>query len=101
MRTRGDGEQEEQGWGGRTPLNLPDAEDREPPERVEKPERYVGYLLLDPLGQKIGKVKRVFTSGRGEPQYMKVKMSWMRPKTLVIPTNRIAVDEALQTLTLL
>jgi len=69
-------------------------------EWIEEPDRYAGYRLLDPLGQKIGKVERVFASGRGEPQYVRVKVGWMRSKTLFIPTDRVALDEALRTLTL-
>lgn len=101
MRTRGDGEQEKQRRDGRTPLDLPGMEARETLERVEEPGRYAGYSLLDPLGQRIGKVERVFASDRNEPQYVRVTIGWIRSKTLVIPTDRVAVDEVLQTLTLL
>lgn len=98
MRTRSGGEQER---GRRTPLDHPEVEVQEPLERVEEPQRYAGYRLLDPLGQKIGKVERVFTSGRGEPQYIRVKVGWMRSKMLLMPTDRVALDEDLRTLTLL
>ncbi len=98
MQARSGGEQERS---RRTPLDHPEVEIQETLERVEEPQRYAGYRLLDPLGQKIGKVERVFTSGRGDPQYIRVKVGWMRSKTLFIPTDRVALDEALQTLTLL
>ena len=98
VQTRSDGEQER---GRRTPLDHPEVEDLKTFVRVEEPDRYAGYRLLDPLGQRIGKVERVFASGRGEPQYVRVTVGWMRSKMLVIPTERVAVDEALQTPTLL
>jgi len=84
-----------------TPLVYPGVKVQETLDCVEEPQRYAGYRLLDPLGQKIGKVERVFTSGRDEPQYIRVKVGWMRSKTLLIPTDRVALDEALRTLTLL
>ena len=98
MQTHGNGDQ---GRGGRAPLDHPEVKDLKTLEWVEEPDRYAGYRLLDPLGQKIGKVERVFASGRGEPQYVRVTVGWMGSKMLVIPTDRVAVDEALQTLTLL
>ena len=98
MQTHGNGDQ---GRGGGAPLDHPEVEDLKTFVRVEEPDRYAGYRLLDPLGQKIGKVERVFASGRGEPQYVRVTVGWMGSKMLVIPTDRVAVDEALQTLTLL
>ena len=97
MQTHGNGDQ---GRGGRAPLDRPEVKDLKTLEWIEEPDRYAGYRLLDPLGQKIGKVERVFASGRGEPQYVRVKVGWMRSKTLFIPTDRVALDEALRTLTL-
>jgi hypothetical protein len=40
-----------------------------------EPERYAGYCLLDPRGQRIGRVEVIFTSGGGEPQYVRVTIS--------------------------
>lgn len=36
---------------------------------------FVGYALHDPLGRKIGKVEKIFVNGRGEPEYVAVKIA--------------------------
>ena len=42
--------------------------------RFEAPERYEGFVVYDPLGQKIGSVERLFVDGDGEPVYVRVRM---------------------------
>lgn len=97
MQTRGD---RDRSRGERTPPDHPEVEARETIERTGEPERYAGYRLLDPRGQKIGRVERVFTSDGGEPQYVQVTTGWMRSKTLLIPTHQFAADENRRSLTL-
>ena len=72
MQTRGD---RDRSRGERTPLDHSEVEARETIERTGEPERYAGYCLLDPRGQRIGRVEVIFTSGGGEPQYVRVTIS--------------------------
>lgn len=67
---------------------------------IGAPEECVGYVVLDPLGQKVGSVEEVFVNGNGEPQYIRVTMGWFRRKSVLLPVQFVAVDEERRTLTL-
>ena len=62
---------------------------------------FVGYALHDPLGRKIGKVEKIFVHGRGEPEYVAVKIaSLWRKKSLLIPVQSASLDDGRRALVL-
>lgn len=69
-------------------------------ERPEEPERYAGYTLCDPLGQRLGRVKSVFVNRGGLPEYVRVKLGVFGLKSVLIPVQSLKPDEAWRTLTL-
>ncbi len=73
---------------------------RENTERPDKPERYAGYTLQDPLGQKVGRVESVFTNRGGLPEYVRVKLGGFGSKSVLIPVLSVKSDEDRRTLTL-
>ncbi len=70
-------------------------------DRVEAPRReYFDYLVCDPEGRKIGRVKELFANGHGEPQYIRVRMGFFGLRSVLIPVCFVVVDEERRTLTL-
>jgi len=63
-------------------------------------EQYAGYTVHDPRGQRIGHTERIFLNGRGEPEYIRVKMGFFGFKTVLIPVQSVAVDEERRALVL-
>lgn len=61
---------------------------------------FASYALQDPLGCEIGKVEKVPINGRGEPEYVAVKIGVFRRKTTLIPVESISVDGGRQALIL-
>lgn len=63
-------------------------------ERVEDPDGYGGYVLHDPLNQRIGEIESMFVSEFGEPQYIRVKFrsGLFRSSSLLLPVERVAVS---------
>jgi hypothetical protein len=53
----------------------------------------VGHTLCDPQGQRIGRTERIFLNGRGEPEYIKVKMGLFSFKSVLLPVQSVAADE--------
>lgn len=68
--------------------------------RLETPESCRGYEVLDPLGQKVGRVETVFVNVNGEPEYLRVKVGRLRRRSLLLPVQFVAVDRERRTLTL-
>ena len=56
-------------------------------------EDYAGYAVCDPRGHKIGRAQKIFLNGRGEPEYIRVKMGLFRTKAVLIPVQTVAADE--------
>lgn len=56
-------------------------------------EQYAGYSVRDPRGQRIGNTERIFLNGRGEPEYIRVKIGFFGFKIVLIPVQSVAVDE--------
>lgn len=56
-------------------------------------EGYARYTLCDPQGQRIGCTERIFLNGRGEPEYIKVKMGLFSFKRVLLPVQSVAADE--------
>ncbi|MGB3633090.1 MAG: hypothetical protein WA982_03535 [Rubrobacteraceae bacterium] len=69
-------------------------------EGPDNPERYMGYTLQDPLGQKVGKVESIFVNRGGMPEYVRVKLGSFGLKSVLIPVLSLKPDEARRTLTL-
>lgn len=66
----------------------------------DAPEEYAGYLVRDPLGQEIGSAEEVLVDGRGEPVYIKIRMTSSSQKSVLIPVRLVAVDDERRTLVL-
>ncbi len=76
------------------------ADDRGPTGRIEVPERYVGYVICDPLGQKIGEVEKIFVNEDHKPEYVRVKTGLFGTRSFLIPARFVAIDEEHRTLML-
>jgi hypothetical protein len=72
----------------------------EPGGSIHAPERYAGYAVCDPRGQKIGRAEAFFLNGSGEPEYIRVKMGLLGLKTVLIPVQAITADEERRSLVL-
>jgi hypothetical protein len=60
----------------------------------------VGYALLDPLGQPLGRVERMFCNRDGEPQYVRIRAGLFGNRLVLIPVLDVAVDHEDRTITL-
>lgn len=69
-------------------------------ERFVAPAGFAGYALRDPLGREIGKIEKLFVNGRGEPEYVVVKIGFFRRKTVLIPVEAVSVDDEQRALVL-
>lgn len=74
--------------------------DTEPGGSIQAPEKYAGYAVCDPRGQKIGRAEEFFVNWSGEPEYIKVKMGFFGFKTVLIPVQAVAADEERRALVL-
>ena len=63
-----------------------------PVERFETPEQCAGYRVHDPLGRKIGRLKRLFLNESGGPEYAEVKVGLLGLKTILIPVQTVTAD---------
>ena len=52
-----------------------------------------GYTLLDPLGQTLGRVERIFCNRAGEPQYVSCRAGIFGKRLVLIPVMDVAVDQ--------
>ena len=59
-----------------------------------------GYTLLDPLGQTLGRVERIFCNRDGEPQYVRVQAGLFAERLVLIPVMDVAIDYGSRALTL-
>jgi hypothetical protein len=64
------------------------------------PKRYAGYIVYDPLGQKIGSAEEVFVNLEGEPEYIRVRIGRFGMKSVLIPVQFVETEEHQRTLTL-
>ena len=71
-----------------------------PVERFEAPKQCAGYWVRDPLGRKIGRLKRLFLNESGGPEYAEVKVGLFGLKTILIPVQTLTVDDELRFLVL-
>lgn len=66
----------------------------------EEPEKYAGYGVHDPLGQKIGCVRKLFVNAEGEPEYVRVGLGLLGLRSVLIPVESALADEERRRLTL-
>ena len=59
-----------------------------------------GYTLLDPLGQTLGRVERIFCNRAGEPQYVRVRAGLFGKRLVLIPVMDVAADHGSLAITL-
>ncbi len=71
-----------------------------PVERFETPKQCAGYRVRDPLGQKIGRLKRLYLNESGGPEYAEIKVGLFGLRTILIPVQTVAVDDELRFLVL-
>ena len=58
-----------------------------------------GYTLLDPLGQTLGRVERIFCNRAGEPQYVRILAGLFGKRLVLIPVMDVAIDHGSRALT--
>ena len=73
---------------------------REFRNRFGVPGKCFDYMVLDPQGRRIGRVKELFRNAYGEPEYVRVRMGPFGLKAVLIPVALVMVDEERRTLTL-
>jgi hypothetical protein len=59
-----------------------------------------GYTSLDPLGQPLGRIERIFRNRGGEPQYVRIRAGLFGNRLVLIPVLDVAVGHGLRTITL-
>ena len=69
------------------------ADNRGPTSQIEAPEKCVGYVVCDPLGQKIGSVEKLFVNENRQPEYVRVKIGLFGLKSVLIPTKSVVIDK--------
>jgi hypothetical protein len=71
-----------------------------PVERFETPKQCAGYRVRDPLGRKIGRLKRLFLNESGGAEYAELSVGLFGLKTVLIPVQTVTVDAELRFLVL-
>ena len=71
-----------------------------PAERFETPKQCAGYRVRDPLGRKIGRLKRLYLNESGGPEYAEIKTGLFGLRTILIPVQTVTVDAELRFLVL-
>ena len=71
-----------------------------PVERFETPQQCAGYRVRDPLGRKIGRLKRLFLNESGGAEYAELSVGLFGLKTVLIPVQTVTVDAELRFLVL-
>ena len=60
---------------------------------TEMEDTYRGYKVIDPQGDKIGKVDDLFVDQSGQPEYFGVKLGLVGLKSTLIPTAATTIDQ--------
>ena len=61
---------------------------------------YVGYAVLDPMWQKIGRVEKLFLNGNGGAEYVRVRIGFFSARHVLIPVQGVALDRDARSVTL-
>jgi uncharacterized protein (TIGR02271 family) len=56
-------------------------------------DRFAGYAVYDPAGQKIGKVDDLFVDQSDEPEYIGVKMGFLGTRSTLIPWDAVSTAD--------
>jgi len=56
-------------------------------------ERYAGYTVRDPNGEKIGKVDDLFVDENDQPEYFGVRMGFLGSSSILIPADIATIDD--------
>src|SRR5215207_4686050 len=56
-------------------------------------DRFAGYAVYDPAGQKIGKVDDLFVDQSDEPEYIGVKMGFLGTRSTLIPWDAVSTTD--------
>jgi hypothetical protein len=59
-----------------------------------------GYVVYDPVGQKIGRAEQVFVNLDGEPMYIRVRIGFLFTSTVLISVQFVETDDEDKTLIL-
>ena len=73
---------------------------KSPAHPFEAPEECVGYRVLDPEGREIGTVKELFKSADNGLDYVEVRTGFLKLRSVLIPVDLVAVDDAQEALLL-
>jgi hypothetical protein len=57
-----------------------------------EPREWTGCEVYDPLRQKLGEAEQIFANANDEPEYIKVKIGFFRPKAVLIQVHLAAAD---------
>jgi PRC-barrel domain len=68
--------------------------------RIEEPDGCRGYEVRDPLGQRIGQAEELFVNGDGGPEYVRVRIGFLRARSVLIPVEGAEVDAERRTIVL-
>lgn len=67
--------------------------------RLLGPEDHEGYEVHDPLGQRVGRVEKLFTNGDGDPKHVRVRLGFFG-KSVLIPVWDVKADHEQRTIVL-
>jgi hypothetical protein len=70
------------------------------PNPHREPKDHAGYAVCDPEGRRIGTARQVFANGRGEPEYVRVRMGFLGLRSALIPVGFVRIDEQHRVFTL-
>src|SRR5919205_1175949 len=56
-------------------------------------DRFAGYAVYDPAGEKIGKVDDLFVDQSDEPEYLGVKMGFLGTRSTLIPWDAVSTAD--------
>ena len=56
-------------------------------------DRFAGYAVYDPAGEKIGKVDDLFVDQADEPEYVGVKMGFLGTRSTLIPWDAVSTAD--------
>src|SRR5215203_2583859 len=56
-------------------------------------DRFAGYAVYDPAGEKIGKVDDLFVDQSDEPEYVGVKMGFLGTRSTLIPWDAVSTTD--------
>lgn len=69
-------------------------------EKVEDPKSCEGHLVLDAVGNPVGRAEKIFVNDFDEIEYVRVKTGLFGRKPILIPVEMASVDDEKRTLAL-